>query len=88
LGSEEAVIAALPRSPAAALEALEAVGGARTVTALQGFPVAFVGIEADVDRAIASPGKAAAEALLALDLAARRPRDRAGWPRYHRAVLT
>ena len=60
----------------------------RTVTALQGFPVAFVGIEADVDRAIASPGKAAAEALLALDLAARRPRDRAGWPRYHRAVLT
>ncbi|MFD1936263.1 HEAT repeat domain-containing protein [Nonomuraea mangrovi] len=33
--AEEAVIAALPRSPAAALEALEAVGGARTVTALR-----------------------------------------------------
>ncbi|MEU4233958.1 HEAT repeat domain-containing protein [Nonomuraea sp. NPDC026600] len=33
--AEEAVIAALPRSPAAALEALEAVGGARTVKALR-----------------------------------------------------
>ncbi|MES9602022.1 HEAT repeat domain-containing protein [Actinomadura sp. NPDC000929] len=33
--AEEAVIAALPRSPAAAVEALEAVGGARTVTALR-----------------------------------------------------
>ncbi|WP_433256392.1 HEAT repeat domain-containing protein [Streptosporangium sp. CA-135522] len=33
--AEEAVIAALPRSPAAALEALEAVGGDRTVTALR-----------------------------------------------------
>ncbi|MDN3356222.1 HEAT repeat domain-containing protein [Actinomadura sp. DC4] len=33
--AEETVIAALPRSPAAALEALEAVGGARTVTALR-----------------------------------------------------
>ncbi|MEV0150474.1 MULTISPECIES: HEAT repeat domain-containing protein [unclassified Nonomuraea] len=33
--AEEAVIAVLPRSAAAALEALEAVGGARTVTALR-----------------------------------------------------
>lgn len=33
--AEEAVIAALPRSPAAAVEALEAVGGARTVTVLR-----------------------------------------------------
>ncbi|WP_345439187.1 HEAT repeat domain-containing protein [Actinoallomurus vinaceus] len=33
--AEEVVIAALPRSPAAALEALEAVGGARTVTVLR-----------------------------------------------------
>ncbi|MGJ6968371.1 HEAT repeat domain-containing protein [Streptosporangium sp. G11] len=33
--AEEAVIAALTRSPTAALEALEAVGGARTVTALR-----------------------------------------------------
>ncbi|MEU8104350.1 HEAT repeat domain-containing protein [Nonomuraea muscovyensis] len=33
--AEEAVLAALPRSPTAALEALEAVGGARTVTALR-----------------------------------------------------
>ena len=60
----------------------------RTVTALQGFAVAFVGIEADVDRAMAGPGKAAAEALTALDLAARRPRDQARWAAYHRAVLT
>ncbi|GGQ20764.1 hypothetical protein GCM10010187_41510 [Actinomadura coerulea] len=33
--AEEAVIAALPRSPAAAVEALEAVGGARAVAALR-----------------------------------------------------
>ncbi|MGI5415091.1 HEAT repeat domain-containing protein [Actinomadura luteofluorescens] len=33
--AEEAVIAALPRSPEAAVEALEAVGGARTVAALR-----------------------------------------------------
>jgi HEAT repeat protein len=33
--AEEAVLAALPRSPAAAVEALEAVGGARTVAALR-----------------------------------------------------
>jgi HEAT repeat protein len=33
--AEEAVIAVLPRSAAAALDALEAVGGARTVTALR-----------------------------------------------------
>ncbi|SNS12389.1 HEAT repeat domain-containing protein [Actinomadura mexicana] len=33
--AEEAVIAALPRSPAAAVETLEAVGGALTVTALR-----------------------------------------------------
>ncbi|MGI5202376.1 HEAT repeat domain-containing protein [Spirillospora sp. CA-108201] len=33
--AEEAVIAALPRSPSAAVEALEAVGGARTVAALR-----------------------------------------------------
>ncbi|MFI6519110.1 HEAT repeat domain-containing protein [Spirillospora sp. NPDC050679] len=34
LPAEEAVIAALPRSPAAALDALEAVGGARTAAVL------------------------------------------------------
>lgn len=34
-GAEEAVIAALPRSPGAALEALEAVGGARAVVVLR-----------------------------------------------------
>lgn len=33
--AEEAVVAALPRSPAAAVEALEAVGGARAVAALR-----------------------------------------------------
>ncbi|GAA3938830.1 hypothetical protein GCM10023085_20370 [Actinomadura viridis] len=34
-GAEEAVLAALPRAPAAALRTLEAVGGRRTVTALR-----------------------------------------------------
>ncbi|OPC80057.1 hypothetical protein B4N89_03020 [Embleya scabrispora] len=34
-GAEEAVLAALPRAPRAALRALEAIGGPRTVTALR-----------------------------------------------------
>jgi uncharacterized protein (DUF885 family) len=57
------------------------------VTELQGFPAAFVSIAADVDRAISGPGRAAAEALTALDLADRRPESRADWPAYHRSVL-
>ena len=54
---------------------------------LQGFPAAFITIEADVERMIAAPGKVAAEGLGALALAAWRPRDRAFWPAFHRAVL-
>ena len=54
---------------------------------LQGFPAAFITIEADVDRMIAQPGKYAAEGLGALALADWRPRDRARWPAFHRAVL-
>jgi uncharacterized protein (DUF885 family) len=54
---------------------------------LQGFPAAFISFEADVDRMTAAPGKLAAEALGALDLADWRPKDRAKWPAFHRAVL-
>jgi uncharacterized protein (DUF885 family) len=54
---------------------------------LQGQSVAFITIAADVDRMIASPGKYAAEGLGALALSDWRPRDRARWPGFHRAVL-
>jgi uncharacterized protein (DUF885 family) len=55
---------------------------------LQGFPAAFITLEADVDRMIAAPGKYAAEGLGALALADWRPRESHAWPAYHRAVLT
>jgi uncharacterized protein (DUF885 family) len=58
-----------------------------TVRDLQGFDAAFITIEADVARIAANPGKYAAEGLGALSLARWRPRDRARWPAYHRAVL-
>jgi uncharacterized protein (DUF885 family) len=54
----------------------------------QGFDAAFIGIEADVERIIANPGKVAAEELGAERLLAWRPKDRAQWPAYHRLVLT
>jgi uncharacterized protein (DUF885 family) len=54
---------------------------------LQGPSIAFITIEADVDRIIATPGKYAAEGLGALALADWRPKDRARWPAYHRAIL-
>ena len=54
---------------------------------LQGQSIAFITIEADVDRIIATPGKYAAEGLGALALADWRPRQRTRWPAYHRAVL-
>jgi len=57
------------------------------MTALQGRSIAFITIEADVDRMIATPGKAAAEGLGALALSRLRPRDRRGWPSFHRKVL-
>ena len=57
------------------------------MTDLQGQSIAFITTEADVNRIIATPGKYAAEGLGALALSAWRPRDRARWPAYHRAVL-
>jgi uncharacterized protein (DUF885 family) len=71
---------------------LHALGWSReraiaTMTGLQGQSVAFITIEADVDRMIASPGKYAAEGLGALALSDWRPRDRARWPAFHAAVL-
>jgi uncharacterized protein (DUF885 family) len=54
---------------------------------LQGQSVAFITIDADVDRMIAAPGKYAAEGLGALAISGWRPRDRARWPAFHRAVL-
>ena len=57
------------------------------LTDLQGQSIAFVTIEADVDRMIASPGRFAADGLGALTLSRLRPRDRRGWPAFHRAVL-
>ena len=71
---------------------LHALGWSRgqaiaAMTDLQGRSVAFITIEADVDRMLAAPGKYAAEGLGALSLAAWRPRDRARWPAFHRAVL-
>lgn len=57
------------------------------MTALQGQPIAFITIEADVERIAANPGRWAAEGLKALEIAARRPRERARWPAFHREVL-
>ena len=54
---------------------------------LQGQSIAFITIEADVDRMIKAPGKVAAEGIAALEIAARRPKDRRAWPAYHRMVL-
>ncbi|HET9160320.1 MAG TPA: DUF885 family protein, partial [Caulobacteraceae bacterium] len=55
---------------------------------LQGPPIAFISIEADVERFITSPGKAAREGLAALTLAAKRPKSITQWPAYHRRILT
>lgn len=57
------------------------------MTALQGQSIAFITIEADVDRIAANPGRYGAEGLKALEIAARRPRERARWPAFHREVL-
>jgi uncharacterized protein (DUF885 family) len=57
------------------------------MTAMQGQSIAFITIDADVDRMIAAPGKYAAEGLGALALDAWRPRDRARWPAFHKAIL-
>ncbi len=64
--------------------ATRAVGA---ITELQGRSIAFIGIEADVDRMIQTPGKVAAEGLGALMLSRLRPAGRRAWPAFHRAVL-
>jgi uncharacterized protein (DUF885 family) len=71
---------------------LHALGWSRSqaiaaMTALQGQSIAFITIEADVDRMIQTPGKAAAEGLGALALSRLRPAGRAAWPGFHRTVL-
>lgn len=53
--------------------------------AIQGPPIAFVDVPADVDRMTREPAAFAAQGLGALDLARHRPRT--GWAAYHRAVL-
>jgi uncharacterized protein (DUF885 family) len=57
------------------------------MTALQGQSIAFITIEADVDRIAATPGKYAAEGLGALALSDWRPKLRTLWPAYHKKVL-
>jgi uncharacterized protein (DUF885 family) len=58
------------------------------MTELQGQSIAFITIEADVDRMLKSPGKAASEGIGALTIAAARPASRRRWPEFHRRVLT
>ena len=57
------------------------------MAALQGQSIAFITIEADVDRMIQTPGKVAAEGLGALTLSRLRPARRTAWPEFHRTVL-
>jgi uncharacterized protein (DUF885 family) len=72
-------LGALGWSRAQAVEAL---------TGYQGQSVAFISIEADVERMLKTPGRVAADGLGALRLAQWRPRARADWPAWHRLVLT
>lgn len=61
-----------------------AVAGMRE---LQGRDIAFVTIEADVERMRRQPGVFAAQGLGALEIARLRPRRRQDWPAFHRAIL-
>jgi uncharacterized protein (DUF885 family) len=54
---------------------------------LQGPDIAFVTVEADVERMAKQPARFAADGLGALALTAWRPKDRALWPTFHRKVL-
>lgn len=58
------------------------------VRAVQGPDIAFISVEADVERISKSPGQYAAQGRTALKILRERPRDRSKWPAYHRAVLT
>jgi len=57
------------------------------MTELQGRSIAFTTMEADVDRVRQQPGVYAAQGLGALEIARLRPRRRAAWPQFHRAIL-
>lgn len=59
----------------------------KKVKEIQGPAIAFIGIEADVERIAKSPGQYAAQGLSALKILEERPRDRAAWPAYHHAIL-
>ncbi|TAJ69679.1 MAG: DUF885 family protein [Phenylobacterium sp.] len=54
---------------------------------LQGHAIAFATIEADVARMGRQPGTYAAQGLGALEIARLRPKPRAGWAHFHRAIL-
>jgi uncharacterized protein (DUF885 family) len=54
---------------------------------LQGHDIAFTTIDADVERMRKQPGAAAAQGLGALEIERLRPRRRADWPAFHRAIL-
>lgn len=54
---------------------------------IQGRPIAFTTIEADVARMRQSPGVYAAQGLGALLIARLRPRRRAAWPKFHAGLL-
>jgi uncharacterized protein (DUF885 family) len=60
---------------------------AEAMRQVQGFPIAFIGIEADVARMARRPGEYAQQGLGALALARLRPGDRARWPAFHRAAM-
>ena len=55
--------------------------------ALQGRDIAFVTIEADVERMRRQPGVYTAQGLGALEIARLRPRKKRDWPHFHRAIL-
>ena len=54
---------------------------------LQGQSIAFISIQADVERISRTPGKYAAEGLGALTLGSLRPTRKTDWPAFHRRVL-
>jgi uncharacterized protein (DUF885 family) len=74
----------------AADTSLHAMGWSRdqaigTMRRVQGPPIAFVDLAADVDRMAREPAVFAAQGLGALEFARRRPQT--GWPAYHRAAV-
>jgi uncharacterized protein (DUF885 family) len=60
----------------------QAIDALRTI---QGPPIAFVDLPADVDRMVRDPATYAAQGLGALEFARLRPKG--GWPAFHRAMI-